>query len=274
VTDVASKDPQGRRRAAHRPSFPRALPDLSPALERAVEQRYAAALAEVARLREEHPDEPVEQLVNRLVRRYAKDMAVGGAVAGGAAAAPVAGMAVAAASAGVESAYSVSRLGEMIMAIGILHGHSPTSVEERRAAVLAVMGMADGAAIGVSGLAARAGSRGGARLLRRVAPASGATAGAGRTRVALSKLGARRGPWSAAALVPYGIGAGVGAAGNALLARAVGRAAREYYASHPRHAAPGPPAGRWVIVEDDVVDAEIVDEPDATGREGGGRVAP
>ncbi len=274
------------------------MPDLSPALERAVEQRYAAALGEVARIREEHPDETAEQLANRLIRRYAKDMAVGGAVAGGAAAAPIAGMAVAAASAGVESAYSVGRLGEMIMAIGVLYGHPATSADERRAAVLAVLGMADGAAIGVSGLAARAGSRGGARLLRRLTPPPGATS-TGRTRSALAKATKGRGPWSAAALVPYGIGAGVGAAGSALLARSVGRAAKEYYAARERresfwagtHAATpdgtrddtsdGEDAVDGELVEidhvdvapadDDVVDAVVVepghDEP-------GGRVGP
>lgn len=241
-----------------RSPFPRAAPDSHPALERVVEQRYASALAVVTELKREHPQDSPEELANRLIRRYAKDMAIGGAVAGGAAASPVAGMAVAAASAGVESAYSVGRLGELIMSIGLLYGHTPTSVEERRAAVLAVMGMADGAAVGVSGLAARAGSRGGARVLRRL-PALGsptAAAGAGGVgRRAMARVASSKGPWSVAALVPYGIGAGVGAAGNALLVRAVGRAAKEYYGG----------SSRWPKVEhhdldDEVIDAEIVDE--------------
>lgn len=254
---MSSDERSGRRSQPRGPGFPRAVPDLSPALERAIEQRWTAALAEVERIRAAHPDASVEELSNRLIRRYAKDMALGGAIAGGAAAAPVAGMAVAAASAGAESAYSVSRLGEMIMAIGLVHGHPANTPEERRAAVLAVIGMADGAAIGVSGIAARAGSKGGARLLRRLTPAAGATTG--RTRATWSRVTRGRGPWSAAALVPYGIGAGVGAAGNALLARAVGRAAKEYYAARARRN----PLHHHV---EDAVDGELLDVDPADGE--------
>jgi hypothetical protein len=47
----------------------------------------------------------------------------------------------------------------------------------------------------------------------------------------VSRLANNKGPWSIAALVPYGIGAGVGAAGNAALAQAVGRAAKQYFAN-------------------------------------------
>src|SRR5262249_45064948 len=149
--------------------------------------------------------------------RYAKDLAMSGAVSGGAAASPVAGVAVAAASAGADAAVSVNRLGEMIMALGIIYGHETLSIDERRAAVLTVMGLADGAAVGMTGLAARAGARGGARVLRRLptSATTAATAGAGRRAVA--KLSSTKGPWSLTSLIPYGIGAGVGAAGNALL---------------------------------------------------------
>lgn len=237
---------------------------MSPALERVMEQRYASALADVTHLKEEHPQDRADELANRLIRRYAKDMALGGAVAGGAAAAPVAGVAVAAASAGIESAYSVGRLGEMIVAIGLLYGQAPTSANERRAVVLAVMGMADGAATGMSGLAARAGARGGAKVLRRI-PAAGSSAG-GIGRKAVNRLATGKGPWSAAALVPYGIGAGVGAAGSALLARAIGRAAKEYFAASSRNAA----ATTWP--EEDPADGEIVDAESAEVQFADGQV--
>lgn len=229
-------------------------------IERVAEQRFAGALASVSALRAEHPDDTPDRIADRLIRRYAKDMAIGGAVAGGAAAAPVAGMAVAAASVGVESAFSAGRLGELIMAIGIAYGHAPSSVDERRNAVLAVMGMADGIAVGMSGLAARAGSRGGARVLRRLPSPAPAAAGAGIGRKALNRAASARGPWSVAALVPYGIGAGVGAAGNALLARAVGRAAKEYFG----HGGLGDGATGEPVVEPDVVDGEVVDGWDGT----------
>ena len=250
-------------------------------VDRVVEQRSVHAAEQVARLRAEHPDDSPEELANRLIRRCAKDMSIAGAVSGGAAAAPVAGMAVAAASAGVDSAFSMNRLGELIMGIGEIYGHGIDSHDERRTAVLAVIGIVDGAAIGVSGLAAKAGAKGSARVLSRIpSPASGAVTG-GVARRAVTKMGAKSGPWSLAALVPYGIGAGVGAAGNGLLARAVGKAAKEYFSSTIPTAVdhdviieeaddtevldpePGnqwaPPSTDPVDIDDDVVDAEIVD---------------
>ena len=214
---------------------------LVPVVDRLVEHRHHAAAADVARLRAEHPDDTPDQLADRLIRRYAKDLAVSGAVTGGAAASPVAGVAVAAASAGADAAVSVNRLGEMIMALGIIYGHEALSVEERRAAVLTVMGIADGAAVGMTGLAARAGAKGGARVLRRL-PAAGTAATGGVARRTVTKLSSTKGPWSLTSLIPYGIGAGVGAAGNALLARAVGRAAKEYFSTGER-ALPHSPAG-------------------------------
>lgn len=256
---------------------------LLPVLDRLVEHRYGAAVDDVAALRAAFPDDTPDQLADRLVRRYAKELAIGGAVSGGAAASPVAGVAVAAASAGADATYSVGRLGEMIMAIGLVYGHDATSVDDRRAAIVTIMGLADGAAVGMSGLAARAGAKGGARVLQRIPSATAApTAGAGRR--ALAKLGTTKGPWSLTALIPYGIGAGVGAAGNALLARAVGRAAKEYFGTHTPRAGttheppivvevvdeetelldpePGhhsPPPGPPTPSDDDIVDAEIVD---------------
>ncbi len=248
-------------------------------VDRVVEQRAAAAAEQVARLRAEHPDDSPEELANRLIRRCAKDMSIAGAVSGGAAAAPVAGMAVAAASAGIDSAFSMNRLGELIMGIGEVYGHSIDSHDERRTAVLAVIGLVDGAAVGVSGLAAKAGARGGARVLSKVpSPAKGAVSG-GVARRTVSKLGAKSGPWSLAALIPYGIGAGVGAAGNGLLVRAIGKAAKEYFSTTqpvPLHDPIVEDAGDGEVLDpdhhethqrpwqgtdpdDDVVDAEIVE---------------
>jgi hypothetical protein len=252
---------------------------VDPVVRRVAEQRYGAALAEVAALRRAHPSESADELADRLVRRCVRDMAIGGAMTGGAAAAPAAGAAVVAASVGVDTAYGVGRLGEMIMGIGILFGQAAASPAERRTAVLAVMSMVDSAAAGVSGLAARGGANGGARVLRRLPPIKRAAPGAaGATRSG----NGRSGPWRVVAVVPYGIGAGVGAAGSALLARAVGRAAKEYFGSASsravrpdRSASDDEPVDGELLRDDlsggrsaaplhDIVDAEVVDPP-ATG---------
>lgn len=240
-----------------------------PVLHRLADQRYAAAQADVARLRAEHPDDDAETLADRLIRRYAKELAIGGAVAGGAAASPVAGVAVAAASAGADATYSTGRLSEMIMAIGLVYGHVRTTADDRSAAIATVMGIADGAAVGMSSLAARAGARGGARVLRRL-PSGAAPAGAGAGSRAVARLARTKGPWGVAALVPYGIGAGVGAAGNAMLARAVGRAAKEYFATHPGPSEGDSTDGPLVVeVLDDETELLAPDDGHEPGRTSG-----
>lgn len=195
---------------------------------------------------------------------------------GGAAAAPVAGITVAATAAGADATYSIGRLSEMIMAIGLVYGHELHSPDERTSVVLAVLGLSEGAAVGLTGIAARLGSRGGARLVSRLPANPSTPATAGVTRRAMAKLSSSRGPWSLAALIPYGIGAGVGAAGNTVLAHTVGRAAKQHFSTNAtdewsRHRPLVEDAGEGEIVEDqpapppvqrvetDVVDAVIVE---------------
>lgn len=233
---------------------PRAL------LERIVQQRYSAALETVSRLHEEHPEDSPDSLSARLVRQCARDLAVGGAMSGGAAASPVAGLTVAAATLGAEATYGVGRLGEMVMAIGIVHGFEHDSARERLTWVAAALGASEGAAIGLTGVAARAGAVGGARILRRLPTTGAAIAGAGRTRRLAGRLAARGGPWGLAALVPYGIGAGVGAAGNAALAWSVGRAARRYFSARSEGLDPAAAGDFEFFYEEEIWEAEVVEE--------------
>ena len=233
-----------------------------------MEQRYSAARSTVQQVRADHPGESADDLANRLIRLCARDLAVGGAMSGGAAASPVAGVTVAAASLGAEASYGVGRLGEMVMAIGIVHGFEHATAKERAAWVAAVLGVSEGAAMGLTGVAARAGATGGARLLRRLP--TGASAGGSSTRRFAARVSGKGGPWSLAALIPYGIGAGVGAAGNAALAYSVGRASKRYFATHlapgPGRPPPGPgpsPAddsGGGDSGDDDIWDAEVLEE--------------
>jgi hypothetical protein len=229
------------------------------------EKRHAAARARVEALQREHPEADSEQLTRRLIRDCARDLAIGGAVTGGAAASPVAGPAATAAMFGTEGLAGVSRLGEMVMAIGIVNGHHGADAHERALWVAAALGVGEGAAMGMTGLAAKAGARGGARLAAKIPSAAAATAaGAGRTKRLAAKMGARRGPWGLAALLPYTIGAGVGAAGNAALAASVGRAARHYFEANPSRSGdtgpPPPPQAPDSPGDDEIWDAEVIEE--------------
>lgn len=235
---------------------PRSGPDLRnlvPLVDRIVEQRFGDAAQAVSALRAADPDATTGQLADALIRRAARELAVGGALAGGAAAAPVAGMGVAAATAGMDASVSVGRLSELVMALGIVYGHGHASAAERAGWIWAVLGLSEGAAVGLTGLAARVGARGGARLLSRLPEASRASVNAKLSKRVVSRMAGGRGPWSLAALVPYGIGAGVGAAGNAVLAHSVGRAAKQFFATSP------PPPQQPLF--EDAGDGELIDDP-------------
>lgn len=203
------------------------------------EQRHAAALRSVATLRAAHPDDDTAALSNRIIRQCARDLALAGAMSGGAAAAPGAGPVGAAALLGAEGALNAARLGEMVMAIGVLHGHTDAPTDDRALWLAAALGASESTALGLTGMAARAGVRGGARLMGRFPAADTAATGlVGRT---AARMSTKRGPWGLAALLPYTLGASVGAAGNLALAVSVGRTAIRYFASDggDAHRSPG-----------------------------------
>jgi hypothetical protein len=221
-----------------------------------------------------------------VINRYTRELMVGGALTGGAAAAPVAGLAIAAATTGADITYSMGKLSAMIMAVGLAYRADPDTVEERSRAVWAILGMADTATAGVTGLAARIGSRGGSRLLSKLPTGVTSAAGSKLSRRAVASFTTGKGPWSLTSLVPYGIGAGVGAAGNALLARSVGRAAKQYFAANSgaaisdtegTAAIPDLDIRRSSHTDDQIVDAEIVEGPtageDVGEGHGDGRIA-
>lgn len=204
------------------------------------EQRHAAAVESVAALRAAYPHDDVDELSHRIIRQCARDLALAGAVSGGAAAAPGAGPVGAAALLGAEGAVNAARLGEMVMAIGVLHGHTDAPRDDRALWLAAALGASEGTALGLTGMAARAGVRGGARLMGRV-PRSPDAPGSGLIGRAAARMSTKRGPWGLTALLPYTLGASVGAAGNFALALSVGRAAIRYFAGEANGAqGPGP----------------------------------
>ena len=207
----------------------RSAPNIGPIVDRLVESRYEAAIDAVAELQAAHPTANSARIADLLIRRATRELAAVAAFSGGAAASPGIGTAASALTAGADLAWTLSRLGEMVMAIGAAYGHDASSIEQRRAWVMSVLTVADGAASGVEGVAARLGARGGLAAVQRMAGTdlSAVNAGLGAKvtgRIVTEQVAARAGR-----LVPFGIGAGIGAAGNMLITRSVGRAAKDYF---------------------------------------------
>ena len=207
-----------------------------PSVDRLVESRYDAAAALVARLRAEHPDVTDDQLVERIVRRFSRELGVVAAMSGGAAAGPGAGTAAAVLTAGADVAYSVSRLGEMVLAIGIAYGHDAASFEERKAWVLAVLSMSRGAVAGLDGLAAKIGAEGGAAALASLTGAQLESINSKLAAKVVAKLSTDAAVSRLGRVLPFGIGAGVGAAGGIAIAPSVARQARRFFRPNDPHA--------------------------------------
>ena len=223
-------------------------------IDRIVEGRYENASALVDSLRA-RPDSPSsDAMVDELVRRYSMELAAIAALSGGAAALPGTGTAAAALATGADVAYTIGKLSEMVLAIGVAYGHDAQSIEERRAWVLAVLSMGRSAAVTVDGLAGRIGAEGGARLVagitsRQLDAVNSKLAAKMLARLASEQTAARLGR-----LLPFGIGAGVGAAGNVMIVRSVARAARSFFAVPPQQ------RGRHLRVVDDVIDVEVIED--------------
>jgi hypothetical protein len=204
---------------------------LRPALDRVVETRYAPAEALVYRMRAERPWATTDEIVDVIVRRYSRELAAVAALTGGAAAIPGAGTGTALATGGIDLAYSMTKLGEMILAIGVAYGHTPHSIEERRTFVLEVLAMANGVATGIEGVAGRLGAKGGASLVARIPDEALLGINKRLGAKVLAKFAAEQGAVRLGKIIPFGIGAGIGAAGNTLLTRSVARQARTFFAN-------------------------------------------
>lgn len=202
---------------------------LIPAVDKLVEVRYDAARRTTDRLKQRNPDASEVEIADALIRRYRKELGAAGAAAGGAAAVPGIGTASSVAVNSADVGWTIARLGEMILSIGAAYGHDAESIEERRAWVLAVLGMATGASGGLSGVAGQIGSKGGVKVVKAI-PMSQITrlnrALGGRIIV---KFGTKQGAVRLGRLVPFGVGAAIGGGGNVLLVRAVGNRAKDFF---------------------------------------------
>lgn len=118
-------------------------------VNKVVELRYEPALQNVQRLRAKRIDGTPSEIADAVIRRYRKELSTVGAASGGVAAIPGVGTEIGVAATVSESGWVATRLGQMILEIGITYGHDAESIEERRAWVLAVLSSAFGIAEGL-----------------------------------------------------------------------------------------------------------------------------
>ncbi|HEV7203075.1 MAG TPA: hypothetical protein VGN18_00625 [Jatrophihabitans sp.] len=204
---------------------------LDTALDKALTVQRPVIQAYVTRVRAKNPDMTPAELVRHLERRYVTAvMGIGGA-SGAAAAVPGAGTAASIASGAAEITAFVSASAMFVLALAELHGVPVSDPEVRRALVVAVL-------VGEGGEAVLAGAgateKHWAQVLgRSTSKEKVGTINSRLGRMLLTRFGARQGALLFGRALPLGIGAGVGAAGNAALARAAIGASRKAFGPAP-----------------------------------------
>jgi hypothetical protein len=232
----------GRKRT--RIPIPRAVESrLDSVLDKALAVQRPVVLGYLDRVRRSDPQPTPAEAVQRLEEQYRTTVIGIGGAAGAAAAVPGVGTAASIASGVAEVTAFVSASAMFVLALAELHGIPVSDPEVRRALVLSVL-VGEGGAAALEGLAA--GEKHWAKVFAR-------TAGAGRregkagdrigdalggvngqlARLLLRRFGARQGALLAGRALPLGIGAAIGAGGNAALARGAINSARKAFGPAP-----------------------------------------
>ena len=107
---------------------------------------------------------------------------------------------------------------------------------------------------GVEGLAGRIGAEGGARIVSSITATQLDSVNSKLAAKVLARLASEQSAARLGRLLPFGIGAGGGAAGNVMIVRSVARAANRFFAAPP-------PAPRLSVVPDpDDIDVDVIDD--------------
>ncbi|GAB3269277.1 hypothetical protein GCM10027449_03360 [Sinomonas notoginsengisoli] len=217
----------------------RATPRVHRALLAAVDVQRPLVLANLRRLRRQHPGHSPAQLSRRLERDYLTAVGGTGAAVGGTAAVPGIGTM---ASLGLSAAATVGFLEATALyaaSIAELHGVHLEDPERARTTIMALMLGEEGTAL-LSALSGQALGRGGhptnawgAALNRNVPPSRVRLIRRTVQKRFLKWMLKKQGSAMLGRALPFGVGAVVGGAGNLMMGRAVIKAAHEAFGPAP-----------------------------------------
>lgn len=198
----------------------------------AVEQPLVHAYLD--RVRSRHPDARPDVVVSHLDKQYRRAVMGIGAAAGGAAAMPGIGTGAAIASGMAEVAAFVSATAMYVLALAEVHDIPTHDPEVRRELVMAVL-LGEGSMLAVEGGAAAVGMGGHwAHVINQTGSRNAVRGGPTQfSRLLLLRFGARQSALMLGRAVPMGIGAMIGAVGNAALATGAINSARRAFGEAP-----------------------------------------
>ncbi|WP_072687437.1 hypothetical protein [Rhodococcus marinonascens] len=185
-------------------------------------------------VRRSHPDESPAQIVERMEKMFLLAVTGSGSAVGAAAAIPGVGTVASIAAVGAESTFFLEAAALLTLAVASVHGVDAADHQQRRALVLSV-------ALGESGMeivqkATGVTAKNWATAITNRVPGS-TMIGMNNTLVRkfITRYAARRSALILGKLVPAGIGAAIGGAGNRAIGRGLVDNAREAFGPAPAH---------------------------------------
>jgi hypothetical protein len=208
---------------------------LDAALDKALAVQQSAIISYVDRLRAK-PGATPASVVRALERRYLTALTAIGAASGGVAAVPGVGTVAALASGVAEIAAFVEATAVFALGVSEVYGYRVEDPDARRALVLAVLlGEAGAASIEAAGVA---GSKWGPVLAHGVNREAVTRVNKRLMKHFTVRFGAGQGALMFGRALPFGIGAGIGAAGNIALGRSAIKTVRQAFPRPPAHFGP------------------------------------
>ncbi|MGW4478165.1 hypothetical protein [Rhodococcus triatomae] len=188
----------------------------------------------VSRLRRAHPGESPQQIVDRLERMFLLAVTGSGGAVGAAAAVPGIGTAGSIAAVGAETAFFLEASALFTLAVASVHGIPVDNHERRRALVLAVALGSAGMEI-VEKAVGKTTKNWGALLSGKLPTQTVRGMNNSMVHTFVTRYAVKRGALMFGKLVPAGIGAVIGSAGNRTIGKGVIANARDAFGPAPAH---------------------------------------
>ncbi|AII05026.1 hypothetical protein C8E05_1807 [Rhodococcus wratislaviensis] len=185
-------------------------------------------------VRRSHPGESPAQIVERMEKMFLLAVTGSGSAVGATAAIPGVGTVASIAAVGAESAFFLEAAALLTLAVASVHGISAADHQQRRALVLSV-------ALGESGMEIVQKATGvtaknwASAITSRIPGPTMKGMNSTLVRKFITKYAARRSALILGKLVPAGIGAAIGGAGNRAIGKGVVKNAREAFGPAPAH---------------------------------------
>lgn len=208
-------------------------------LDRVLTVQRPVVLAHIQRIRRRHPAAGPDEVIRILERHYLSIVTTGGAGVGAAAVVPGLGTGLSLALSGIETAGFLETSALFAQSVAEVHGFPVTDPDRARAMVMALI-LGDAGADLVRNFGARAIGGGGSQntywadLIAKRIPQAFMGQIARRLRKAfLRRFAVSHGAGALGRMLPFGIGAVVGGAGNHLLGRKVVQSSRDAFGAAP-----------------------------------------